>query len=696
MTALGVQIVWLAVRVTGIGLLAAVLARWCARRAARSTVLVLASAIAVNLVLGMVAFCPAPDLGRWSISGATPLSDEKIADLARVDAESADHDMPAAGISVAGAWHLLRNLSSQPPQSPAWQQAGTIVVVLYGMGLAIAGLRLVFGWLAVRSLRRSSRPIRDAGLLQLTDALRNALGCSRHVALQECREPGLAATVGWWRPVIFLPPEWPEWTEAEQRAVLAHELAHICSGDYLIGVATRACQALYFYHPLVRWLSKQLRWQQELAADELAASGLADRSLYLKALASLALRSPARMPAGAMPWSAMTGGTLLRRIQVLHTTEKSRPLGWAMRGLMMGLLICSGLLLATLGSSATPPEPPAETTQPFEIGYMTPDTRGLIAIRPAFLLKQPGMHVAKPQIAAVVAALKNLGFTLPDELKPDGIEEIVTSFEFQNDETGKSKSPQLLVDTSSLFIRLNHDFDWPAFFKSASRQLKEVLKTELELTEMREDGLLIYRVGAIPALGPIPIYFHMPDRRSIVFSSVPKKATSKDIDVFRALIRDVAVARKRDWGTGFKAVARAPIAVVLDNSKDQYGKLFAKELDATQLQIVRNTRFAAVGIEVGEDRPVRLVLDAKSAAATMDLEKGVEDYFRSIVDFTEHAKIEPTPLLTLLVSELWKSRNMNRSGARLEWLGYSCVRLQHLYCPPDETPGNELRPRKRD
>jgi hypothetical protein len=136
--------------------------------------------------------------------------------------------------------------------------------------------------------------------------------------------------------------------------------------------------------------------------------------------------------------------------------------------------------------------------------------------------------------------------------------------------------------------------------------------------------------------------------------------------------------------------------VVLDNREDQYGKLFAKELDATQLQIVRNTRFAAVGIEVGEERPVRLVLDAKSAAVTMDLEKGVEGYFRSIVDFTENAKIEPTPVLTLLVSELWNSRKMNRSGARLEWLGYSCVRLQHLCCPPDEKPGNELRPRKRD
>ena len=174
MTALGVQMVWLAVRVTGIGLLAAVLARWSARRAARSTVLVLASAVAANLALGIAAFCPTPDIGRWSMLIATPSSDEKIADLDRGDAELTDHDKPAVGISIASAWRLLNGLSSPPPQSPVWQQSGTIVAMLYGVGVAIAGLRLLSSWLAVRSLRLSSRPIHDAALLRLADALRDA------------------------------------------------------------------------------------------------------------------------------------------------------------------------------------------------------------------------------------------------------------------------------------------------------------------------------------------------------------------------------------------------------------------------------------------------------------------------------------------------------------------------------------------
>ena len=174
----------------------------------------------------------------------------------------------------------------------------------------------------------------------------------------------------------------------------------------------------------------------------------------------------------------------------------------------------------------------------------------------------------------------------------------------------------------------------------------------------------------------------MPDRRSVVFSGAPKKAgdTSKDLEAFRALIRNVATARKRDWGTAFEAVARALIAAVLDNREDHYGKLFAKDFDAAQLQIIQNSRFAAVGIEVGEGRPVRLVLDAKSDAAAPDLEKAMDGVLcGSLVALSEHVEPDTSPDAKKLVSELWKSRKMNRSGARLEWLGYSSVCL-HSTC----------------
>ncbi len=80
-----------------------------------------------------------------------------------------------------------------------------------------------------------------------------------------------AVTVGWRRPVILLPADWRGWTETERRVVLAHELAHIARGDFFTGIVARVAAVVHFYQPAVLWLGRQLRIQQELAADSAAA-----------------------------------------------------------------------------------------------------------------------------------------------------------------------------------------------------------------------------------------------------------------------------------------------------------------------------------------------------------------------------------------------------------------------------------------
>ena len=100
-----------------------------------------------------------------------------------------------------------------------------------------------------------------------------------------------AATIGWRRPVLLLPSDWRTWTETERRVVLAHELAHVARRDYLTAVVARVATSIHFYQPLVLWLSRQLRIQQELAADSHAAAIAGGRQTYLTTLAQMALRA---------------------------------------------------------------------------------------------------------------------------------------------------------------------------------------------------------------------------------------------------------------------------------------------------------------------------------------------------------------------------------------------------------------------
>jgi hypothetical protein len=273
-------------------------------------------------------------------------------------------------------------------------------------------------------------------------------------------------------------------------------------------------------------------------------------------------------------------------------------------------------------------------------------------------------------------------------------------FHIASEGTGKPGSRALLVGSSSLYIRLNQDFDWPAYLKNLSKEVGALTgKDGFEVTEIREEGVTLYRIGVIPMLGPTPTYIHMPDRRSLVFSSFVRKAgdPSTDLKGFRQLIQNVTQARQRDWG-GYAKVARLPIAAVVDNHDQQYAKVLAKDLQPDELKLLENIRFATVGIEVGEDRPVHLILDAKSAATAPALEKAFEVVARSLREKIQQTKPEDDQdkIAQKLATELLHSHKFHRDGSRLEWVGYSSVRIHDLLNDGEEKPSNERTKKSPD
>ena len=137
-----------------------------------------------------------------------------------------------------------------------------------GGGPAPAGRRPVGGPRSAGDGRGRST---TAALSALLEELRGRLGCRRRVEVRETPDLTTPATAGWRRPVVLLPEDWRSWDGHERRAVLAHELAHVCRDDYLTGLVARLALALHFYHPLVHWLAARLRLEQELAADALGA-----------------------------------------------------------------------------------------------------------------------------------------------------------------------------------------------------------------------------------------------------------------------------------------------------------------------------------------------------------------------------------------------------------------------------------------
>ena len=140
-----------------------------------------------------------------------------------------------------------------------------------------------------------------ANLLELVDALRAELGCQRPVEARQSDDLATAATIGWRRPVVLLPADWTTWTADQRRAVLAHEIAHARSHDFLALLFGQLGLVLHFYHPLLHWLMGRLRLEQELAADAAAASVSGGQRQYLATIAELALRQQDRPAVVACP-----------------------------------------------------------------------------------------------------------------------------------------------------------------------------------------------------------------------------------------------------------------------------------------------------------------------------------------------------------------------------------------------------------
>lgn len=212
------------------------------------------------------------------------------------------------------------------------------LAVMWAIGVAVLILRLLLGlrWVSqqVKSAKQFSDPIWQAKLQQMA----TAMGVKSVLRLGISTQLPFPVTAGWWRPIVILPASLlsgmpPHLVEA----LLAHEVAHIKRFDYLINLLQSLIEIVLFYHPVVWWLSKQIRQEREQIADDLAASLLGEPrrlALALSELEQFQFIQP-QLAQGAH------GGNLMLRIKRLIQTDATiKTAGWK-------------LLLPSLGLGAT-------------------------------------------------------------------------------------------------------------------------------------------------------------------------------------------------------------------------------------------------------------------------------------------------------------------------------------------------------
>jgi beta-lactamase regulating signal transducer with metallopeptidase domain len=197
------------------------------------------------------------------------------------------------------------------------------VVALWALGTCLLSLRLASGFVWIQRMRTTPQAAAQTTWQTRLDVLAAPFGLRGAIALRLVDALDTPVSAGWWRPVVLLPTALIARMPVELiDALLAHELAHIRRHDYLVNLLQNAVEALLFYHPVVWWLSRQIRDEREMIADQLAVSATgAPRNLAL-ALSELAeMRRVDAVRLHLAP--AARGGRLLLRIQRLIRPETS-------------------------------------------------------------------------------------------------------------------------------------------------------------------------------------------------------------------------------------------------------------------------------------------------------------------------------------------------------------------------------------
>ena len=187
-------------------------------------------------------------------------------------------------------------------------------------GEAIPWIRL--GWIAgslflLVRLARSYRWLRDLKQKSRVIDDRTRANGGRAVRVLESKMVEAPMAVGFLHPAVIVPQQMERRLErAELKHVLAHEYAHLERGDDWMNLLGRVIEALLWFHPVARFILRQLAMERELACD----AWVVHRTGNAKEYAALLLRLTEQRMSQREP--VLATGMLGSKSQLGHRIEE--------------------------------------------------------------------------------------------------------------------------------------------------------------------------------------------------------------------------------------------------------------------------------------------------------------------------------------------------------------------------------------
>jgi TonB family protein len=237
---------------------------------------------------------------------------------------------------------------------PAWTN---VLVAFWLIGALLIAARLFGDWRLIRTAIREGAQPPEALSALLKEQLRR-IGISRPVRMVLTARITTPGVYGLIRPVVLLPVALALGMPRDQlETLLIHELAHIRRADFIGNLLAIAARTLFYFHPIVHWICRDLERSRETLCDDLVVGLDVDRIKYARAL-STAEEFRQQVPA---PLLTATGGVLtwrVHRILALDTDTRKKgdraPLFLAIAAIAVSIAGLNSMTSEHLANAARP------------------------------------------------------------------------------------------------------------------------------------------------------------------------------------------------------------------------------------------------------------------------------------------------------------------------------------------------------
>ena len=244
--------------------------------------------------------------------------------------------------------------------------ASTLFAAVWLCGFLAMLVTWIVRWRRAAGMTRNAKPVtsgREFDALRLAE--RNA-GMSKPILLllsPSDIEPGV---FGMTAPALLWPRGLSErLDDAQIEAIMSHEVEHVRRRDNLSAAFHGLIEAIFWFHPLVRWMSAKLNEERERACDERVIERNARPETYAESI----LKVCAYCIEPATPCiSGVSGGDLKERILHIMARRPGTALSFGRKALLGFAALC--VLAAPVGfgmlhgqsASSTAPESGQDST----------------------------------------------------------------------------------------------------------------------------------------------------------------------------------------------------------------------------------------------------------------------------------------------------------------------------------------------